>query len=599
MVKKILYLFIILFAVPSVYSAGIKDGHRCTRDTFFPSAGNCGYDVLDYLLKMAWTPDGDHWDVTEVITFISEWDTNMLWFDFIDAYDITELSVNGTVVEYDRKDTKLGIRYPFANGTRYQLYASFNGKLQWGEQLSNPTGENRDPADGFFMDNEPAFAMHYYICNDHPKDKATYHYSLTVPANYVPAGIGRLLKIKEANGNVIEPSGNYERDWDPEAAEGTVTFTYAQEYQTAPYLFTVAAGAFDMKQKTLDSGKVRLDFVDREHPARELAWNIADRQEEVIEVLERFFGPYPYEDLGGIFLKIEHDNSLETQGRPIYSGAFFITEELALNILTHEIAHQWIGDLISLEDWSDLWIKEGGATYGEMLWFEHENEEDYQWAVSIAYEAVANGLIEEYPVDEETLEFFKEYAEQPADTRYSHAAAVRSIANFCQIDREEVRLEDGDVTLDEWGDGLAESCEWVLVSDRSLEPFFEMIGRSTEELYLDGYTFGPKETPAGDIEALYDIQNYNGGALIFHILRNKLGDEIFIRGLQTLIEENREEGTVNEKKFIEVFSRAAGEDLTDFIKPFLYYRELGHIPDLPGGTWEGKTWQETRAMFER
>ena len=68
---------------------------------------------------------------------------------------------------------------------------------------------------------------------------------------------------------------------------------------------------------------------------------------------------------------------------------------------------------------------------------------------------------------------------------------------------------------------------------------------------------------------------------------------MFKKCLQTLLEENKW-GHVNEDIFIETFNRVSGEDLTDFIKSYLYYGENGHISALLGI----ETWEEARAKYE-
>ena len=577
-------LFLLLPLVVS--SASAQD--VCVRDTFFPAAGNCGYDVQDYQLTMNWTLENDHWDVSEVVTFVSEWDTDELQFDFTDSLEITALSIDGAAVDYDREKTKLTVHYNFAHDTEYKLYAAFNGKLMWGE-LFDPEGKDRKAEDGFCMLNEPTNAWRYYICNDHPKDKATYHYSFTVPASYVPAGVGRLVMIEEANETVILPGKSYVRDWDPEASEGFVTFTYIQDTLTAPYLFTVCAGAFDMKMKTLENGKVELDFVDNGHKDQKLAWELADLTPEVISTLESFFGKYPYEDLGGIFAKTYMGAALETQGRSMYDNA-----TTTASVIAHETTHQWMGDLISLSDWSDLWLKEGAATFGQALWAEHvSGKEGYEENIRNLYERLVNGRTEIKEVDETIVDSLKDNNTYAADTRFDHDTAVQTIANFCQIDRDQVQLKDGDVTIDEWGEGLAASCDTVYLNARSYFPFFEMVGHSTETI-SDNHSIGPKDMTSDDIKTLYGAEVYYGGSIVYHSLRYKLGDETFKEALQTLISENKW-GNVDEEKFIEVFNRVSGENMTDFIKSYLYYGELGHIPDLVGI----ETWEETRAKFER
>lgn len=586
--KKYFVLLMMIAVLITAFAASAQE--VCTRDSFFPNFGNCGYDVQDYNLNMAWKLDGDHWDVSEVLTFISEWDTDELSFDFSDQYEITSLTIDGQVVDYDRQNTKLIVRYNFAHDTEYKLYAAFNGKFQWGE-LFDPDGKTRNPEDGFCMLNEPNNSWRFYICNDHPKDKATYHYSLSVPADYVPAGSGRLLMIEEANETLIIPGKSYEREWDPDAKaeDGMITFTFAQETLTAPYLFTVCAGAFDMKMKTNEDGKVELNFVDRGHADVETAWKLTELQTEIMAALSEFFGPYPYDDLGAIIAKTHLSAALETQGRSLYDAD--TTEEVDF---AHEITHQWFGDLISLSDWSDLWIKEGAATYGEALWQLHTGgEEAYNETILSYYEIIANGWNHPNPVSGPIIDTLSEYLQIEGENPvFDHDKAARAIAVSCGIPMDRVQLKEGDVKPEEWIEGIKASCETVRTGARVNPYFNEMIGSEKFNVYPDHYA-GPKEIKREDYEQLYNYQPYKGGSIVYHALRYHLDDEMFKKCLQTLLQENKW-GHVDEEKFIETFSRVSGEDLTDFIKSYLYYGENGHIPDLLGI----ETWEEARAKYE-
>lgn len=472
------------------------DARECTRDSFFPDAGNCGYDVSDYRLDMTWEAEGDLWEVAEDITFTAEWDVDELHFDFTDRYEIFRLTIDGAAAEFELKDRDLTVRYDFAHDTEYHLYAAFRGKLDYGF-LFDPDGASREENDGFCMLNEPVNARRYYICNDHPKDKASYHYSFTVPAAFTPAGVGRLLEIKEADGTVTVPEGEFSRAAGPQGTEGTVTFTYEAAEPMAPYLFAVCAYPFDLQQKTLADGIVELDFVDSTiGEDYEYAWELADRQAEIIRLFESYLGPYPYRDAGAIVAPTRLGAALEAQTRPVYDRS-----ALAGYIFAHELFHQWFGNLISVEDWSDVWIKEGAASYAEDLWrLGSEGREEYE-----------SGLIDQY---------------------------------------ERIAVCDAAVTDVE---GSRNTC-------------------------AEGFA-GPGEI-TNDVHEMYGRSTYAGGALVYYSLHYKLGDEVFRQAMRLLLERYAY-GTVSEEKFIETFSEAAGEDLTDYIRPWLYYGE-GHVPDLPG-----------------
>ncbi|MET1015925.1 MAG: M1 family aminopeptidase, partial [Leifsonia flava] len=104
------------------------------------------------------------------------------------------------------------------------------------------------------------------------------------------------------------------------------------------------------------------------------------REPEVIGFLSAQFGPYPFDEAGGIVDDLEGIGfALENQTRPIYDQSFFSgTPEQGDGVVVHELAHQWFGDDVALKRWSDIWLNEGFATYAEWLWAEHEGYADPQ-----------------------------------------------------------------------------------------------------------------------------------------------------------------------------------------------------------------------------
>jgi hypothetical protein len=98
-------------------------------------------------------------------------------------------------------------------------------------------------------------------------------------------------------------------------------------------------------------------------------------QDEILEFGEQLFGRYPFSALGGIV----DDTSaigfaLENQTRPIYSKGFFSNPGFAVDVVVHEIAHQWYGDSVALAAWQHMWLNEGFASYAEWLWHEHQGD---------------------------------------------------------------------------------------------------------------------------------------------------------------------------------------------------------------------------------
>lgn len=91
---------------------------------------------------------------------------------------------------------------------------------------------------------------------------------------------------------------------------------------------------------------------------------------EALDCFEYWFGPFPYNRVG---YAMATRGAMENPGNTIYPDFLILPENFAqhLNILSHELAHQWWGNVVTVGSAADMWVKEGNAEYGAHLFHEY------------------------------------------------------------------------------------------------------------------------------------------------------------------------------------------------------------------------------------
>src|SRR3954452_5570725 len=337
-------------AAPAVLGGG---------DPYFPAAGNGGYDVAHYGLGLTYDPATGRLDGTAVITLTATSDLDSF------SLDLRNLQASSVVVDtrtatFTQVAATGGVGGELVVTPRQRLRAGSTHVVTvvYGGVPGQPTDQTDalygwvSYPDGAFVANEPEGASTWYPVNDVPTDKATYDFTITVPQG--------LTAI--ANG---EPVGR------PVTAGGRTTYVWHAKDPMASYLSTASIGNYTASTQTGPHGLPILNYVDQDLKPK--AADGLALQPQMIQFFEGVFGPYPFSSFGAI---VDDDDdagyALENQTRPIYAGA---PDEITV---AHELAHQWVGDSVTPEQWKDIWLNEGFATYAEWLWGESRGQTTVQ-----------------------------------------------------------------------------------------------------------------------------------------------------------------------------------------------------------------------------
>ncbi len=87
---------------------------------------------------------------------------------------------------------------------------------------------------------------------------------------------------------------------------------------------------------------------------------------EVVEALERFIGPFPYEKLAHVESSTRY-GGMENASAIFYAEQAYVRHVMDEGTARHETAHQWFGDAVTESDFHHLWLSEGFATYFDLV----------------------------------------------------------------------------------------------------------------------------------------------------------------------------------------------------------------------------------------
>jgi aminopeptidase N len=342
-------------------AAAFTPGAAGAGDPFFPQAGNGGYEVRHYSLKLDYQPQNEQLAGDVTITARATQDLSSFNLD-LRGFKVSSVRVNGSAASFTRKGQEMTIT-PSAGLRRsrdFTVRVVYAGHANYVLDPDHSKDGWIPTDDGAYVVNEPQGSPTWFPANDTPKDFATYDFAITVPEG----------RTALANGLFVSQTDNGD----------TTTWRWREDRPMVTYLTTATNGVFELRTRTLANGLPEYNAVDpntrlfgAKSPNPELAWTRLAVQPEALQFLIDLYGPYPFDSIGAIVDYAPNVfYSLESQTKPNY---WVIPSELTI---VHELAHMWFGDAVVLERWPDMWLNEGFATWSEWIWNEHKNVKSAQ-----------------------------------------------------------------------------------------------------------------------------------------------------------------------------------------------------------------------------
>lgn len=296
-------------------------------------------------------------DVTHTLSTLREGLTHL---DF-DCAELTVSSarVNGKDASFDLHNDTLSVQLarPAKSGEKFEVELKYEGKPTSGLYFILPDKDDPNRPKEIWTQGEAEDTHHYIPIYDYPNDRATSEMILTVPGSWLTVSNGKLLSVQDA-------------------PDGQKTWTWRQSLPVSTYLISFVAGEFQEKKDTWHNIPVTYSVP------RGMEDTIDPTFRHTKEMLdffsERFGVPYPWDQYAQTAVDDFVASGMENVSATTLSARDMVHAELASEkpeaadgLISHEMTHQWFGDLVTCKDWTNTWLNEGFATFGASLWEEH------------------------------------------------------------------------------------------------------------------------------------------------------------------------------------------------------------------------------------
>ncbi|GAB1539369.1 M1 family metallopeptidase [Scytonema sp. NUACC21] len=268
-----------------------------------------------------------------------------------------EVDGNPQQFEYDGKQLFVNLNPPTQVNKRIAIAIAYSvEKPQRGLYFIEANKHYPNKPTQVWTQGEDEDSRFWFPCFDYPGQLSTSEIRVRVPKPLIAISNGELIATEEDGDDKI--------------------YHWLQKQIHPTYLMTLAVGDFAEIRDEWNGIPVTY-YVEKGR--EEDAKRSMGKTPQMIEFLSEKYGyPYPYPKYAQVCVDDFIFGGMENTSTTLLTDRCLLDARAALDnrntesLVVHELAHQWFGDLVVIKHWSHAWIKEGMASYSEVMWTERE-----------------------------------------------------------------------------------------------------------------------------------------------------------------------------------------------------------------------------------
>ena len=276
------------------------------------------------------------------------------------TYDSLQLHIDLDKTYTAKESYTIYIKY-IARPNEYKGQGSAAIRDAKGMYFINPLGTDKDKPTQIWTQGETEASSVWIPTIDQTNQKTTQEFYLTVPSKYVSLSNGLLVKQTDLKNGFRED-------------------VWKMDLPHSPYLFFIGIGDYAVVKDSY-KGKEVSYYIEKAY--EKVARKIYGNTPQMIAFFESKLGvAYPWSKYAQISGRDYVSGAMENTTATLHSDAVqqdareLIDGNNWESTIAHELFHQWFGDLVTAESWSNITVNESFADYSQTLWFEHSQGKD-------------------------------------------------------------------------------------------------------------------------------------------------------------------------------------------------------------------------------